>query len=311
MAHEHNHNQNLNGGHSHEHHHHGGSSGRLMISLLLTLSFAAVEAIGGWWSGSLALLGDAGHMFTDSAALVIALVAAIMMQRPPSDRLTYGHGRIEVIAAIVNSVFMLLIVAGIVIEAINRFRNPGAIDAASVMLIGGVGLIVNIFVALVLSGDSHNLNTRAALLHVLGDLLGSVAAIVSGVVIHFWGWLPADPIVSIFICSLIVVSSFRLLREATHIIMEGVPGHLDLREVGEAMAGADKSVRSVHDLHIWTLSSGHIALSAHVVLSEMEQWSTVLQAEQQLLQTRFGISHATLQPETAQEVIVPLEKLTG
>lgn len=311
MAHNHNHSQNHNGGHSHEHHHHGGSSGRLMISLLLTLSFAAVEAIGGWWSGSLALLGDAGHMFTDSAALVIALVAAIMMQRPPSDRLTYGHGRIEVIAAIVNSVFMLLIVAGIVIEAIDRFRNPGAIDAASVMLIGGVGLIVNVFVALVLSGDSHNLNTRAALLHVIGDLLGSVAAIVSGVVIYFWGWLPADPIVSIFICSLIVVSSFRLLREATNIIMEGVPGHLDLREVGEAMAGGNEAVRSVHDLHIWTLSSGHIALSAHVVISEMEQWPTVLQAEQQLLQTRFGISHATLQPEIAQEVIVPLEKLTG
>jgi len=311
MAHDHNHSQNHNGGHAREHHHHGGSSGRLIISLSLTLSFAAVEAIGGWWSGSLALLGDAGHMFTDSAALVIALVAAIMMQRPPSDRLTYGHGRIEVIAAIVNSVFMLLIVAGIVIEAVDRFRNPGAIDAASVMLIGGIGLIVNIFVALVLSGDSHNLNTRAALLHVIGDLLGSVAAIFSGIVIYFWGWLPADPLVSIFICSLIVVSSFRLLREATHVIMEGVPGHLDLREVGEAMAGANEAVQSVHDLHIWTLSSGHIALSAHIVLSEMEQWPTVLHAEQQLLQTRFGISHATLQPEIAQEVIVPLEKLTG
>jgi len=307
MAHNHTHNHE----HSHGHHHQGGSRGRLIISLLLTLSFAAVEAIGGWWSGSLALLGDAGHMFTDSAALVIALVAAIMMQRPPSDRLTYGHGRIEVIAAIVNSVFMLLIVAGIVIEAVDRFRHPGTIDAASVMLIGGIGLIVNIFVALVLSGDSHNLNTRAALLHVFGDLLGSVAAIFSGVVIHFWGWLPADPIVSIFICSLIVVSSLRLLKEAAHIIMEGVPGHLDLREVGEAMAGADEAVRSVHDLHIWTLSSGHVALSAHVVISEMDYWPAVLQDEQQLLQSRFGISHVTLQPEVVQDVIVPLEKLTS
>jgi cobalt-zinc-cadmium efflux system protein len=300
--------------HSHNHaHHHGhvsSSSRLLLIGLLLTLGFALIEAIGGWWSGSLALLGDAGHMFSDSAALGIALVAARMMQRPPNERLSYGHGRIEVVAAITNSVLMLVIVIGIVREAFERFSSPGSINASAVMLIGGSGLVINIIVALVLSRDTHSLNTRAALLHVMGDVLGSIAAIVSGVVIYFWNWLPIDPIVSVFISALIVVSSVRLLREAIHIIMEGVPGHLDLQEVGEAMAAVDKRIRSVHDLHIWSLSSGQIALSAHIVLADMGDWQEILLTEQKMLAERFKIDHITLQPETpAPAVIVPLEEL--
>lgn len=311
MAHDHNHHGSSQ--HSQEHHHHqvSGSGGRILIGLLLTLSFAAVEAVGGWWSGSLALLGDAGHMLSDSAALGIALIAVLIMQRPPSDRLSYGHGRIEVIAAVINSMFMLLVVVGIVLEAVERLQQPGEVNAQSVMLIGAVGLAVNIVVAFVLSGDSHNLNTRAALLHVFGDLLGSVAAIFSGAVIYFWGWLPADPIVSILICGLIVVSSLRLLKEALHIIMEGVPGHLELPQVGEAMAGVNPMVRSVHDLHIWTLSSGHVALSAHVVIDNMESWQTVLQAEQAMLASQFDITHITLQPELfTTEIVIPVDELT-
>lgn len=304
--------------HSHDHpnhqgHHHGhvsSSSRLLLIGLLLTLAFAFFEAIGGWWSGSLALLGDAGHMFSDSAALGIAMVAARMMQRPPSERLSYGHGRIEVVAAITNSVLMLFIVIGIVREAFERFSAPGGVKAEAVMLIGGTGLVVNILVALVLSRDSHSLNTRAALLHVMGDLLGSLAAIVSGVVIFYWHWLPIDPIVSVFISALIVVSSVRLLREAIHIIMEGVPGHLDLQEVGEAMAAADKRIKSVHDLHIWSLSSGQIALSAHIVLADMGHWQEILIVEQTMLAEKFKIDHITLQPEmVAQAVVVPIEEL--
>ncbi len=309
MAHSHTHD------HDHDHdqpHSHGGSSRLLLIGLVLTLSFAGLEAIGGWWSGSLALLGDAGHMFSDSAALGIALVAARMMQRPPSQRLSYGHGRVEVIAAITNSLFMLAIVIGIISEAFARVSQPGSIDAVTVMLIGSAGLVVNMIVAFVLSKDSHSLNTRAALLHVLGDLLGSVAAIISGVVIYFWGWLLVDPIVSVLICALIVFSSVRLLKEAIHIIMEGVPGHLDLPEVGEAMAGADERIKSVHDLHIWTLSSGHIALSAHIVLSDMADWPEVLKSEQVVLESDFGITHVTLQPEQVpDEIIIPINKLTG
>jgi len=302
--------------HSHDHpNHHGhvsSSSRLLLIGLLLTLGFALVEALGGWWSGSLALLGDAGHMFSDSAALGIAMVAARMMQMPPSERLTYGHGRIEVVAAITNSVLMLIIVIGIVREAFERFSNPDTVNASAVILIGGIGLGVNVIVALVLSRDAHSLNTRAALLHVMGDLLGSIAAIVSGVVIYYWHWLPIDPIVSVFISSLIVFSSVRLLREAIHIIMEGVPGHLDLQEVGEAMAAADSRIRSVHDLHIWSLSSGQIALSAHIVLVDMSRWQEILMAEQAMLAERFSINHITLQPEmVAQTVVVPIEQVGG
>lgn len=301
--------------HSHNHSRHqeqikNTSSQLLLIGLLLTLLFAALEALGGWWSGSLALLGDAGHMFSDSAALGIALVAARMMQRPPSQRLSYGHGRIEVIAAVTNSVLMLYIVVEIISEAIKRTSQPGSIDAVTVILIGTAGLVVNMIVAFVLSKDSHSLNTRAALLHVIGDMLGSVAAIVSGVVIYLWGWVLIDPLVSVFICALIVVSSVRLLREAILIIMEGVPGHIDLREVGEAMARADNRVRSVHDLHIWTLSSGTIALSAHITLANLDNWQEILQLEQSMLDRDFNISHVTLQPEVPQEeVIVPIDKL--
>ena len=294
----------------HDRGHVSSSSHLLLIGLLLTLGFALIEAVGGWWSGSLALLGDAGHMFSDSAALGIALVASRMMLKPPSERLTYGHGRIEVVAAISNSVLMLLIVVGIVREAFERFSSPGSVNASAVMLIGGSGLVINILVALVLSRDSHSLNTRAALLHVMGDLLGSVAAILSGVVIYFWNWLPIDPIVSVFISALIVFSSVRLLREAIHIIMEGVPENLDLQEVGETMAGVDKRIRSVHDLHIWSLSSGQIALSAHIVLTDMSCWQEILVSQQRMLAEKFNIDHITLQPESPPHaVIVPLEQV--
>jgi len=306
-THSHNHEE-----HSH-HHAHVSSSGKLLLmGLLLTLGFAVVEAIGGWWSGSLALLGDAGHMFSDSAALGIAMIAAYLMRKPPSERLSYGHGRIEVVAAITNSVLMLIIVVGIVREAFERFNSPAEINAFAVMLIGGSGLVVNILVALVLSRDTHSLNTRAALLHVMGDLLGSVAAIISGVVIYYWKWMPIDPIISIFISLLIVVSSLRLLREAVHIIMEGVPGHLDLQEVGEAMAGIDTRVESVHDLHIWSLSSGQIALSAHIVLVDMNAWQDILALEQGMLADKFNIDHITLQPEMkAAPVVVPIGDVRG
>lgn len=282
------------------------------MALLLTLVFAALEAIGGWWSGSLALLGDAGHMLSDSTALGIALVASRVMLRPPSHRLSYGHGRVEVIAAIVNSLFMLLVVVSILIEAIERFSRPGGVDALTVIVIGSAGLAINIVVAFVLSRDSHSLNTRAALLHVLGDLLGSLAAIISGLVIYFSGWLLIDPLVSLLICSLIVVSSIRLLREALHIIMEGVPGHLDLKQVGEAMAAADRRIQSVHDLHIWTLASGYFALSAHIVLQDLDHWQEILESERKILEADFGIEHITLQPEISRsETIVPIDQLFG
>lgn len=308
MAHAHQHDHSNDHGHDHGHglgrHHGAGAGGRvLLLALGVTLAFAGVEALSGWWSGSLALLGDAGHMLTDAVALGVASIAAVLSQRPPSERLSYGAGRVEVVAALVNGMFMLLVVVGIVREAFERFGAPRAVDAPTVMLVGGLGLAINLLVAWLLSRGEQSLNTRGALLHVMGDLLGSVAAIAAGLVIWFGGPTVIDPVLSLFICGLIVVSSVRLLREALHVIMEGVPPHLDLQAVGEAMAAADPAVREVHDLHIWSLSSGHVALSAHVVLDDLSHWLRVLAAEQAMLQQRYAIGHVTLQPETRGEPI--------
>ncbi len=265
---------------------------------MLTLGFALVEAFGGWWFNSLALLGDAGHMFSDAVALGLAAIAAWVSRRPPSAQHSYGLMRAEVIAALLNSLLMLAVVIGIVVEAIKRLQQPQLVSGAAVMGIALIGLVINIIVALVLSRGEHNMNTRAALLHVIGDLLGSVAALIAGAVIYYTGWMPIDPILSLVICALILYSTLRLLRDALHVLMEGVPPHLDLRAVGQSMAGVS-GVSSIHDLHIWMLSSGMPALSAHVVLQRMSDWIGILQEMRDLLRQRYGIDHVTLQPEIA------------
>ncbi len=268
----------------------------LLVALILTLAFAFAEALAGWWSGSLALLGDAGHMVSDATSLGLAAFAAWVAKRPPSSRHSYGLGRAEVLAAVANALLMLLVVAGIVIAAITRLSNPTPVAGSMVMAVAALGLIVNLIVAWMLRHGEQTLNTRAALLHVMGDLLGSVAALMAGAVIYFTGWMPIDPILSLLICALILFSSFHLLREALHVLMEGVPAGMDMPEVGRAMAGVS-GVASIHDLHIWTLSSGRIALSAHVAMRDMQHWQATLAALQALLHDRYGIEHATLQPE--------------
>jgi cobalt-zinc-cadmium efflux system protein len=298
--------------HAHAGHAHGSqpqtASRRLLAALVLTISFAVVEALAGLWSGSLALLGDAGHMVTDAVALALAAVAAWVAAHPPSPRHSYGLGRAEVVAALVNALFMLTIVIGIVVEAIERLRTPQPVVAGVVMLVATMGLAVNAAVVLTLRRGMQTLNVRAAVLHVMGDMLGSVAALIAGAVIYFTGWTAIDPILSLFICLLILFSSLALIRDALHVIMEGEPAHLDLHEVGRAMAGADARVKSVHDLHIWTLSSGMIALSAHVMIDDMGHWQEILQRLTQLLRERFAIEHVTVQPETATYVLQPLVK---
>lgn len=301
--------------HQHDHHHghaepahHSGSA--LTRALWLTIAFAAIEAVTGWWSGSLALLGDAGHMFTDSTALGLAAFAAALARRPSSRRHSWGMGRAEVLAALGNALFMLLVVAGLIYGAIERLQSPKAVNGSAVMIVAGLGLMLNVFVLRMLSGShgGHNhgdLNTRGAMLHVMGDLLGSVAALGAGIVIYFTGWLPIDPILSLVICTLILFSSLSLLRDGLHVLMEGVPTHLNLEDIGQAMARAE-GVTSVHDLHIWQLRSDQIALSAHVVLRSMNDWQKVLAALNQLLAKDYGIKHATLQPEPLGEVRVPL-----
>ncbi|MHB1333256.1 MAG: cation diffusion facilitator family transporter [Sulfuriferula sp.] len=280
--------------HGHSHHHHG--SGGLGIAFWLTLGFAAVEAGGGWWAGSLALISDAGHMLIDALALGLAAFAGWLALRPASYRHSYGLVRAEVVAALVNSVLMLALMVGIVWEAIARLNAPQPVHGGTVMVIASIGLVVNIFVAYQLSRGEQTLNVRAALLHVLGDMLGSVAALIAGAVIYFTGWLPIDALLSLFVVALILVSSIRLLREALHILMEGVPKNLDLPEVGLAMAQT-AGVTSVHDLHIWTLASGKVSLSAHLEIPTMQDWPGILHATQKMLHDRFDIDHVTLQPE--------------
>jgi cobalt-zinc-cadmium efflux system protein len=289
--------------HGHAGHTHRPSSSRvLFLALASTLVFAAVEAVAGWLSGSLALIGDAGHMFNDAVALGIAALAAWIAQRPPSTRHTYGLGRAEVIAALFNSAAMLVLVVFIAVEAISRLRSNGAqIAGPTVILVASLGLLVNLLVAWLLSRGERSLNVRAALLHVLADLFGSVAALVSGLLIQFTGWQGADPLLAGLIGALILWSSLRLLREALHALMEGAPAGLSVQEIGRTMA-AGAGVASVHDLHVWAVRPGQVMLTAHVVVHSMAEWPQVLAAMRHLLAHRFHIEHVTLQPELAAEI---------
>jgi len=283
---------------SHDHaHHHPEAVGRLLwLATGLTLAYAGVEAGVGWWAGSLALVADAGHMVNDAAALALAAVAAWLAGRTATARHSYGFGRAEFIAALINSLGLLILVAWIAVSAVQRLHQPQPVMGEAVSVAAAVGLILNIGVAWLLSRGERNLNTRAALLHVLGDLLGSVAALLSGVVIAFTGWTPIDPLLSLGIGALVLVSSLRLLREALHGLMEGTPFDLAPEEVGRALATVP-GVASVHDLHIWSIVSEQTLLSAHLVVRDLRQWETVLDGCHALLAERFAIHHATLQPE--------------
>jgi len=296
--------------HDHSGRHHAPAARGLYAALALTLGFALLEAAGGLWSGSLALLGDAGHMFSDSVALALAAFAAWVARRPPSARHSYGFARAEVIAALVNGLLMLVVVIGIVVEAIARLQAPRPISGMVVMVIAAGGLAVNILVLSILSRGAGDINTRGALLHVFGDLLGSVAALFAGAVIYFTGWMPIDALLSLLICALILFSTLRLLREALRVLMEGVPLNIDLNDVGRDLA-ALPGVISVHDLHIWTPASGAPALSAHVVVEDLGNWMQTLEALRALLSSRFGIEHVTLQPETRDGIVsvAPLARM--
>jgi len=283
----------------HSHHSHDRSGGRaLRRALLLTLSFAAVEFVVGWWGGSLALMADAGHMLTDSTALGLAALAAWFATRPADQDHSWGHGRAEIIAAMINGAAMLVLVGVIVYNAIDRFQNPVEIRGAAVLIVAAIGLVINLAVLKVLHGGQGNLNVKGAILHVMGDLLGSVAALASGAVIVLTGWTPIDPILSLLICTLILIAALSLLRTALGVVMERVPARLDLEGVRSAMNEVD-GVIEIHDLHIWQISSDRIALSAHVVMEDLAIWPELLARIDTLLLDRFDIDHPTLQPELA------------
>jgi len=291
-------------GHGHRHgpgHHHAepGSSRAalrtLWIALGLTAGFGVVEAVGGWLAGSLALVSDAGHMATDAAGLVVALIAQALAQRPPSRRASYGYARAEVLAAFINALSMLALVVWIAVEAVQRLLHPSPVHGAAVVVVAAIGLAVNGIVAWMLARSGGGINTRGALLHVLGDLLGSVAALVAGAVIHFTGWMPIDPLLSLAVALLILHSTWDLLRQSTGVLMERVPVHLSYDAIGRALA-ALPGVTGVHDLHVWNMSAERVALSAHVALTDGGAWLGTLAAARQMLARDFGIDHVTLQP---------------
>ncbi len=278
-------------------------SSALRTAALLTIGFAAVEGAGGWWTGSLALLSDAGHMLTDGAALGLGAAAAWMARRPPSARHSYGLGRAEIFAALLNALAMLAIVALLGYEALLRLHAPSAVKGEAAALIAFAGLALNLVILRRLAPHDHDLNTRAARLHVIGDALGSLAALAAGLVIALTGWLAIDPLASFVICALIALSALRLTRESLHALMEGVPRGLSVEAIGREMASVE-GVLSVHDLHVWMLSGSRTALSAHVVVASMLHWDTTLPALQQRLRQRFRIDHVTLQPESGARPLV-------
>jgi len=301
----------MGAGHHHHHHHHqdGGNgefghsppprediSRRLTWVLSITAVFMVAEIVGGVLSNSLALLADAGHMFTDVAALGLSVFAMRLAARPSTQRRTYGYARLEILAALLNGATLLLIAGMIIVEAVQRLREPVEIDGLVMLSVAGVGLVVNVIGASVLHQHSHdNLNVRGAYLHVLGDLLGSVGAIVAGVVIMVTGWAPADPLISIVIALLILFSAWHLVRDATDVLLESVPRHVDMTAVLDDPRGIE-GLDDVHDLHVWTLTSGFVALSGHGVIDTPADHMRVL-AEIREHMGEHGIGHVTFQLE--------------
>lgn len=280
---------------------------RFILSLVLTGLVLVAEVLGGFWTGSLALLSDAAHVFMDVFALGLSYLALRLSALPADDRHTYGYHRLEVFAALLNGATLGLIAVEIFREAWQRWQNPAPIKSVEMLVVAIVGLIVNLWVARILSGDVHHrtkgmdaeqdLNVRSAYLHVLGDAISSMGVILAAVLIRFTNWLWLDPLVSVFIGILIVVSSWRVLKSSLHVLMEGVPEHLSLERVKQSMASVS-GVLEVHDLHVWSICSGHIALSAHVVLANQmlaERGNTMTELKERL--SRFGIEHTTIQFE--------------
>ncbi|MFN0037997.1 MAG: cation diffusion facilitator family transporter [Burkholderiales bacterium] len=283
---------------SHADHHHGRDT--LGYALALTFAYAIAEIALGNWLGSLALMSDGVHMISDAMALALAFIAARIAKRPAGNRHSYGFARAEIVAGFVNGLVMLPIVVLIVVESLYRLFEPAPVmmSGSGIMIVAAGGLLLNLYVAHLVGQGAQSINRRAVLLHVLADAAGSAAAILSGAIIFFSGWRPVDAILSMVIAGLILYSTVRLLREAIHVLMEGVPAGLELPEIGRSLS-AIRGVRSVHDLHVWNISSGTVALSAHLEIDDLSQWAAILEATRAMLNSHFGIQHVTLQPEVA------------
>ena len=284
---------------SDHHHQHDITGSALRQAFGLTALILVVETAAGLASHSLALLADAGHILTDVVALGLALFAVLQAQRPADAQRTYGYHRVGILAAMANGAALILIVVAVAYEAVRRFAHPEPVNGALVIVSAMVAVGVNTFIALRLRGKERNLNVRAALLHVIGDLAASVGVIVAGLVILFTGWLYADPIVSLGITALIAVSAIRIVLDTINVLLEGVPTGIDLGEVRRTVAAAP-GVNSVHDLHVWSLSGEQIALSCHVVVDEellAAESEHLIRNVEEAICGKFGIGHTTIQVE--------------
>lgn len=289
--------------HDHGDHSHGvgppGRAGRrpLLLALVLAAGYMAAEVVGGLWTGSLALLADAGHMLSDVASLALGLFAIWVAQRPATPQRTFGYYRAEILAALAHGAALVAVAVFVAVEALERLDAPRDVLAGPMLAIAAGGLGVNVAALLILErGRHHSLNVRGAWLHVLSDALGSVAAIAAAAAIWAFGWRWADPAASLAISVLVVVSAWNLLAEATGVLLEGAPRHLDVDAVRDAVRGVD-GVLGVHDLHVWTIASGMVALSCHVVVKSTSGNARVLADVNRALEEGFGIDHTTIQVE--------------
>jgi cobalt-zinc-cadmium efflux system protein len=288
----------------HSHAHEAGSADarrRLTIVLGLTAAFTVAEVVGGLLAGSLALLADAGHMFSDSLSLGLALLAAWAARRPATSQRTFGFKRAEILAALFNGVTLVAISIWIFIEAGRRFDDPPEVEAGLMLGVAALGLLVNVAGATVLTRASHeNLNVSAALRHVIADLLGSVGVIVAAVIVLLTGWEYADPIVGVVIGVLVLGSSWTILRDSTRILLEATPKGLDAGDVGRRMR-ALPGIVEVHELHVWTITSGFPALAAHVLVAPGDDCHARRRDLERMLKQDFAITHTTLQVDHAHE----------
>ena len=294
-------------GHQHATHRHGHHHGaearrtsrrRLALTLVLVTLYMVAEVVGGLLTGSLALLADAGHMLSDAAALGLSLFALWIADRPPGSLRTYGYYRAEILAALVNGATLVAIAILVAVEAVGRFAAPPAVDARGMTVVAAGGLVVNVVALALLHGSrAESLNLRGAWLHVATDALGSVQAILAGILIWSYGWRWADPLASLAIAALVVWSAWGLLKEALAVLMEAAPGHIDVDSVRGAILEVG-CVASVHDLHVWSIASGFDCLSAHVVAADGKERDALLDELRRMLHDRFGIEHITIQLES-------------
>jgi len=304
MAHDHHPHGHSDRRHGHEHgagHAHGAGNERAVFwGFLLTFTFMIAEVAGGLISGSLALIADAGHMLTDAAALGLAWLGFRIARRAPDDRRSFGYARFEVLAGLANAVTLLGVVAWIAYEAVQRLHEPQPVLAGPMLAVAALGLLVNVGVfTMLMRADREHINIRGALVHVAGDLLGSVAAIIAAVVIYITGWTPIDPLLSLLVGLLILRSAWALLRHSLHILLEGAPDHVDVDELRRDLAATAAGVVDVHHVHVWSLTSGRSLATLHVQLAPGADSHRALQDTKSRLAERFGIAHATVQVEPA------------